>query len=301
MALRARSGNGPELPSMEASQLPTPDTTERADPFDQVLREEREKVREFLQTKQRQLEEAETQLRECLDQFAADTAAEAADELAGEAVGSGPDLQHRYDLAMDDLRELKRENARLQEQLQDQDQARSRFASAPAAGQALDWEAEKRRILAELESEPDEDAAEGQPHTPDVRAIVQRTDEIVAEKDVEIAELKRLLENQSASVGSLAVGAAALGGILDKDAIIQEERQHLAQLQEQWHEKFRRAEVELSIERAKLARERNEIEEKLRLLEQRGQAERDAPAGDAPAEKPPRNRWLTTLRPKDPQ
>ncbi|MDZ7617402.1 MAG: hypothetical protein U1E05_10375, partial [Patescibacteria group bacterium] len=133
-----------------------------------------------------------------------------------------------------------------------------------------------------------------------IEHVVHRTQQAIAEKDVEIRELKQLLENQSASVGSLAVGAAALGEMFDKDSIIQGERENLVHLQEEWREKLKKAEVEISVERAKLARERSKIDEQLRTIEERS-ASTGGSAGSLPAEKPPRNRWLTRLGIKDEQ
>lgn len=214
---------------------------------------------------------------------------------------SDSELERRYQLALDDLRELKAENAQLEEQLSKARGAPPTTKSASADGSTLNWEAEKQRILAELESEADEEDEAGRENRADVERIVRRTERIVAEKDAEIAELKQLLDNQSTSVGSLAVGAAALGEMLDQDAMIQEERRNLAALKEQWREKLRKAEVEMSVERAKLARQRTEIEEKLRRLEERAASMGNTPDSDSATGKPPRNRWLTRLGLKDSQ
>ncbi len=212
---------------------------------------------------------------------------------------SDPELERRYQLALEDLRELNRENAQLEEQLKKVQCVQPTAKPASAGGGTLNWEAEKQRILAELESETDEEDEAGRQNRSDVKRIVRRTERIVADKDAEIAELKQLLDNQSTSVGSLAVGATALGEMLDRDAMIQEERRNLAALKGEWREKLRKAEVEMSVERAKLARQRTEVEEKLRLLEERAASTRDARGGTPAAEKPPRNRWLTRLGLKD--
>ena len=110
-------------------------------------------------------------------------------------------------------------------------------------------------MLAALEAD---DA--GTPVTDQDRDNLQNTirisDRIIAEKDREIAELNRLLEQQSGNIGEVAIGAAAIGAALDNDELVQQERERLVVLQEEWTEKLRKAEVEISVERATFAREK---------------------------------------------
>ena len=96
-------------------------------------------------------------------------------------------------------------------------------AAAAPADNGGDWESQKRRLLAELESDDQHDA-ESKERRLKIEEIIARTDKIIAEKNREIEELQNLLNNQSNSLGSLAVGAAALGKSFDQDAIIVEER-----------------------------------------------------------------------------
>ena len=122
---------------------------------------------------------------------------------------------------------------------------------------------------------------------------------MLAEKDQECRELRQLLQQQSASLGSVAVGAAALGEALDSDAIVREERQKLKDLQEQWHEKLRQAEIDLSLERAKLAREKAQLEEKLVSIGKRAGPPEGGTGPSPPSSKPARGRWLERLGLKD--
>lgn len=175
-------------------------------------------------------------------------------------------------------------------------------AMAPRAttAPALDWESEKRRVLAALEAEGDGSSDDGTPRAGnevDIQSLVHRTDMLLAERDREIAELKQLLKQQSANLGSVAVGAAAIGELLDADAIIQEEREKLRLLQAEWQEKLRTAEIEISVERAKLARQRAELEEMLR----ENPLPNHHPEAAAPvkADKTPSGRWLARLGLKD--
>jgi chromosome segregation ATPase len=121
------------------------------------------------------------------------------------------------------------------------------------------------------------------------------TDRVVAEKDAEIEELRRQLES-GASNG--AASATAVAELLDGDEIVRAEREKLTQAQAEWREKIGKAEIDISMERAKIARERMELEEKIRNY----QHERPDESTDAASEKagkPVRGRWLSRLGLKD--
>jgi hypothetical protein len=168
-----------------------------------------------------------------------------------------------------------------------------RFAAEPG----LDWEAEKRRILAALETEeqgPETDAeATGRLK---IQEIVRSTDQALAEKDREIEQIKQVLQEQSSNLQGVAVGAAALEAVLDQDPLIREQRENLQRLEEHWQEMLRQAEIELSLERARLARERIAIEDKIRAHEEKlATAQNGSPAAPRPA----RGRWLARLGLKD--
>ncbi len=195
------------------------------------------------------------------------------------------------------VRELKARNQDLEKQLAKARQGIPRAAGT--SGGALDWEAEKRRILAALESDSGENGEEAKAERLKIEDVIRTTDRVIAEKEREIRELKQLLENQSKSLGSVAVGAAALGEMLDKDAIVQEERATLRRLQQEWEEKLRQAEIEVSVERAKIARERAELEQKLRSLGAHPSQAAHAPKPEPPSEKSVGGRWLSRLGLRD--
>ena len=125
--------------------------------------------------------------------------------------------------------------------------------------------------------------------------MLQASEQLVAEKDHEIAELKHFLENQNSNIGAVAVGAAALGNLLDTDAIIQEEREKLRCLQEEWREKLANAEIEISVERATIARRRLELEESTRDLNGHPAASGVREEIPAKPEKCAPRRWLSRL------
>jgi chromosome segregation ATPase len=205
------------------------------------------------------------------------------------------DFSKRYEMAMDDLHELKSKNAELQQQLAKAQSGDA--ASGKKSGDVLDWEAEKKRILAALESDFNDE--ESQNERMRIESLIQKTDAIVAAKNREIEELKMLLENQSNNLGSVAVGAAALGEIFDQDAIVCEERENLKRIQDEWREKLRLAEVEISVERAKLARDKSQLEERIRQMEQLGISPTALPLENKTPTKPSRGRWLEKLGLKD--
>jgi predicted ATP-dependent endonuclease of OLD family len=159
---------------------------------------------------------------------------------------------------VEDVRELKNKNAELTDQL-------ARAKSSPGGSvDAMDWESQKRRMLQQLDSDFDEKDEKAKADKMTVEGAIKITDKIVADKEQEIAELRQLLENQSKNVGEVAVGASAIAAALDGDAIVKQERENLKQLQAKLREELKKAEVDCSLERAKVARERSELEEKMR-------------------------------------
>ena len=133
-----------------------------------------------------------------------------------------------------------------------------------------------------------------------IQEIVRVTDQALAEKDREIEQIKHVLREQSNNLQGVAVGAAALDAVLDQDPLIHEQRANLQQLQQQWHDMLREAEIELSLERAKLARERVIIDDKIRAHQEQLAAQASLPAGSSPTgARPVRGRWLARLGLKD--
>ena len=201
-------------------------------------------------------------------------------------------LEQRLQRTLEEVRTLRQRNAELEQQ------AATR-AAAPAAmpDGPLDWETQKRMLLAALEAEDPTHETRKQEHLT-IDGTIRITDSIVQDKDREITELKQLLEEQSQSVGTVAVGAAALGGLLDSDEIIRQQRERLAQLQAEWEAKMRQAEIDISMERAKLARERVELEDNQRSLEDQlhAQIPTTPEGGDSSkSSAAQRGRWLSRL------
>jgi hypothetical protein len=228
-----------------------------------------------------------------LEQQLADAQVRASSEPA-ENSQEVEDLKRRFEMAVQDVRELKTKNVELTEQLT---QAKSSSGRAPIAAGGGSWESLKQKLMADLDDNFDESKPADQADKVTVENTIKITDEIVAAKDHEIVELQRLLDSQARQVGDMAVGAAAVAQMLDTDELVKQEREALKRLQDQLRDQLRQAELDISLERAKLAREKSELEEKARCLETE-KANLSAIYSESPGDggkKPKGRKWLTRL------
>jgi hypothetical protein len=200
------------------------------------------------------------------------------------------DLRRRFEMAVEDVRELKACNAELEEKLRQGARGEKAAVTNSPSDTGLDWEAQKQRLLAQLDDFDDEEARDKLT----VDGAIRITDQVVAEKEKEIAELKAQLAEAPAEQKNHP-GAADLIG---NDEAIQRERAKLMQLQDDWKQKLRKAEVEISVEKAKVARERTQLEEQLHVYEARlAEQEANGPTSsnsDQP-KKLGKRRWLSRL------
>ncbi len=202
------------------------------------------------------------------------------------------DLQRRCEMAIEELRELKRTNAELETKLKNKG-----AVAVAAGGGALDWEAQKLKLLASLEADDvDPDDEEAVAERQSVEDAIQLTNQVVAEKDAEIEELRRQLDVAGTNNGSAT--KAAVSELLDHDEIIRAEREKLAQAQAEWREKIGKAEIDISVERAKIARDRMELEERLRSYQDEHPTDTSETTTNQSG-KPVRGRWLARLGLKD--
>lgn len=153
---------------------------------------------------------------------------------------------------------------------------------------SLSWHEQKALLLQQLEVDSETGTIEPGKAL-EIQNILERTEREVASRDREIAELKRLLSEQATASQDIAIGAAAVAEILNQDELLNEERENLMQLQEQWRLKLREAEIEISMERAKIARQRQELDEYLKLRQKSLFTFDDAPKAA------PGSRWLSEL------
>ena len=165
---------------------------------------------------------------------------------------------------------------------------RERLQTEPSTNRStFNWEQEKQRILRELETE--QPAAGPDPHLEQRRRLqraMQLTDDIVAASRREVDRLRRKLEETMSrraerpgpvlnaapvttphTAQNMASNSTSNSGSSESDTQILEERERLAALQQQTREKLRQAEVAMSLERAKLARDRGELQAKMLALE----------------------------------
>ncbi|MDZ4820457.1 MAG: hypothetical protein SGJ20_15935 [Planctomycetota bacterium] len=203
------------------------------------------------------------------------------------------DLQRRFEMAVDDVRSLKRRNAELEDEVSALRALRSRADEKENPGK--DWESLKRRMLAQLEADTNTTPQRSEERI-SIESTIRITDQIVASKDQEIADLRKLLQEQSNNLGEVAVGTAAIAAALDQDELIQAERERLRAAAAEWRDKLRQAEIDISLERARIARDRAELEEKLQQLESdKAHGIPSDPSGGDKQQKPQRGRWLERL------
>ena len=200
------------------------------------------------------------------------------------------DLQRRFEMAVEDVRELKTKNAELESQL-----AKARKGAAPASDTGgMDWESQKRRMLADLEGEGHDVEPQRQKERASIKSTIDITDAVIAEKDKELEELRAQLtgRNDDPSVAE-DKRDEAIEKLVDADEIVAQYRERASQLEKDLEAKLRAAELELSVERAKIAREKAEVEEwRLEMETFRKAREAGEPQGVAGT---PRRRWLSKL------
>jgi chromosome segregation ATPase len=216
---------------------------------------------------------------------------------AGGEAGGGDDseLQRRLELAVDDVRDLKKRNAELESKLAAA--ASSGAAVIPAAGGGSSWEAMKLKMLANLEGEGDDVDEERVEQRQSIEDTIRATDHALAAKDREIEEIKsRLSEGTTA----MADAEESLRELVDADEVIAGHRARVAKLEAEMQDKLRAAELEMSVERAKIARESAQLADlKAELESQRANHEVDSAAaaagGGGGGAQQPKRRWLSKL------
>ena len=198
------------------------------------------------------------------------------------------ELQGRFEVAVQEIRELRSKNAELQKQAsRGEDDSRDATA-APASG--FDWEQQKLRLMQQLESDFEDADTKEKETKLSIESTIRITDQVIAEKDRQIADLKSLLDEKADAPAE----SAPTNSVLDDDEQIRQELERLNRLEEEWKDKLRQAEIDISVERAKLARERAEFEANLRNIEPSSEVSPDAKATAKQS-----GRWLSRLGLKD--
>ncbi|HEY4235434.1 MAG TPA: hypothetical protein VGM76_18530 [Lacipirellulaceae bacterium] len=199
------------------------------------------------------------------------------------------DLQRRFELAVEDVRDLKKQNTQLEAQVAAAKSAAPAAASPPVAG---NWEAVKKQLLASLENESGDVGPARKKELSSIENTVRITDEVVANKDRQIAELKLQMASGTGAAGGMSTVADGASAIVDSDTVIQQHRARIAQIEQEMEDKLRATEMALSLERAKIAREQSQLTElRIELESKRGPNGTIAESGG----NAPKRRWLSKL------
>jgi hypothetical protein len=213
--------------------------------------------------------------------------------------------QDKYAELLEERDQLEEENVRLVAEIS---VARSShplgILGAGKSPESMTWEQRKAAILEQLSREDASEAMSAQ-QVLDIRKEVDSLATQLRTRDSEISRLRKQLASRATSCDITPRQPAAeiecleLTHRLDSDRLIVEEREKLQAARKEWEEKLRRAEVELSMERAKLARERRAIEQRSEELDARlaslESQERDIRGADIQDEDEPKRRWLKQL------
>jgi hypothetical protein len=198
------------------------------------------------------------------------------------------DLQRRFELAVEDVRELKTKNAKLESQLA----AGGGQPVRSADNGDMDWESQKRRLLASLEDEGEATNDLGrEDERIRIAGTIEMTDAVIAEKDREIAALKTQLMEAGTRTSENS-HSQKISELVDADEVIAQHRERIAKMEREMDATLRAAELELSLERAKMARERVELDE---LRADLASARQDYGPNGPPPPGAPRRRWLSKL------
>ncbi|MCG8653590.1 MAG: hypothetical protein MI861_27380 [Pirellulales bacterium] len=223
-------------------------------------------------------------------------------QVAGNEHDSAVEGENRFEESFDEERqELREQIGRLQDRVEDLEQQNQDLASQLASSNvretvagtnsgssdAMSWEDRKQLILQQMEDDsfdaesfvndlrvttsqtPEEEPVDPIHFVQSLMSDLERSREDLQRREEEIGELRCLLDQQSETrEDGTAIGAAAIASMIDTDELVRQERERLQLLQEEWEEKFRQGEIEASLERAKLSRERLELARKNSELEE---------------------------------
>jgi hypothetical protein len=218
-----------------------------------------------------------------------------------EAVGEQDHLSQQVAQLESQVEDLRQQNRELASKVAGKN-VRETICTGEAA-EALTWDQRKQLILQQLEEESFDAESfvanmsyEGQDGQETPEQYLERLVTELHARNQEVQELRHLLDHQSqARDGQYAIGAAAIAEIIDSDELVQQERQRLQQLQVEWEEKFRDGEIEASLERAKLSRERQELlKRQSELTEELEHMRRELRQQD-PTQPATSRRWLAKL------
>ncbi len=208
------------------------------------------------------------------------------------------DLQRQLATANQELEDLKQQNFDLASQVAKHQVVTSGHTPHVSFDSStLSWEERKKLIMRQLEQDNHDDELATEPEQTarrlQIEDVVRATQMEIEQRDAQIAELQTIVEQQSDTRQGVAIGAAAFAQAFESDEIIQQERLKLKEMQLQWEQKLRQAEIDVSLERAKLARERTQLEYE---LEETKREKATLPSDPANSKK---RKWLEHLGLRD--
>ncbi len=175
--------------------------------------------------------------------------------------------------------------------------------------ESMSWEDRKRLILQQLEDEgADSPSPTFAKKRVEISEVIAATQSELERREREIQELRSIVEQQSNTRQGVAIGAAAIAQMLDGDELIKQERERLRAIQDEWENKLRQAEIEMSLERAKLARERSQLDEHVRARDAESSSlpfvsetspNRPVKKAETKSDGKPTRKWLEHLGLKD--
>jgi hypothetical protein len=217
----------------------------------------------------------------------------------GSVTGTDSDLEQQLNILREQLIESRHETVEVRSQYNELSIRLAQYqAPTSHSSESFSWEERKLAWLRQLEHETQVENNVSPTRVLEIEKVIEQTDQEVLRRDKEIADLKSLLQEQSVASNGMAVGAAAIAQIIEADDLIIEERQRLKKLQEDWEQKQRQGEIEMSLERAKLARERLELQERMRSLEAM-HANQAVDEKGAPSPGKSKGNWLARLGLRD--
>lgn len=193
-----------------------------------------------------------------------------------------------------ELLDLRNQNSDLAAQI-----AKLQMGAPPAGSrrttidqESMTWEERKALIMQQLDDDGADFRPEARAERIEIEEVLRTSQREIERRDREIADLQTLVEQQAGARDGVAIGAAGIAQLLDSDELIAQERQKLKDIQREWEDKLRQAEIDLSMERAKLARERIQLETQLEQIKAAAEAPPETPTVKG---QPRTRKWLEHL------
>jgi len=98
--------------------------------------------------------------------------------------------------------------------------------------EALTWEQRKEALMRQLDAETQAEVPFDPNKALEIETIIQQTDAEIERRDLEIQDLRSLLQQQAIAQNGMAIGVAAVAEMIESDAMIIAERFRLQEMQQ---------------------------------------------------------------------